>query len=312
MQWYDILAIVLLSLTFLFFFTTFACYFVAFYIGKKKIYKDDEYDIPPGKTYEPYRELMAEWMKEIRTLPHQDIEIVSFDNLKLHGKYFECGKGNTLEIMFHGYRGSAERDLCGGVKRAFALNHNVLIVDQRAACRSDGHTITFGINERRDCMSWLNYVLENFDKDTKIILTGVSMGAATVVMASSMDLPPNVIGVLSDCSYSSQKEVIKKFIKDIKLPPNLAYPFVKLGAKIYGKFNLEEITPIESIKNAKVPLILFHGETDDLVPCYMSKELHEANPKMTHLVTIPNAGHCLCYLVEPELYLDEMRKFFNE
>ena len=312
MQWYDILAIVVLSLTLLFFFITYVCYFVAFFIGKKKIYEKDEYDVPPGKEYEPYRDILATWMKEIRELPHQDIQITSFDNLKLYGTYFECGKGNTLEIMFHGYRGSAERDLCGGVKRAFALNHNVLIVDQRAASRSDGHTITFGINERKDCMSWINYVVENFDKDTKIILTGVSMGAATVIMASEMDLPKNVIGALADCSYSTQEGVIKKFITEIHLPANLAYPFVKLGARIYGRFNLEETTPLKSIKNAKIPILLFHGEEDKMVPCEMSYELHEANKEMTHLVVIPKAGHCLCYLVKPELYLNEMKKFFNE
>jgi pimeloyl-ACP methyl ester carboxylesterase len=213
--------------------------------------------------------------------------------------------------MFHGYRGSAERDLSGGIKRAFALNHNVLLVDQRASSLSDGHTTTFGVNERRDCMSWVKYVVENFPPDTKIILTGVSMGAATVILASELDLAENVIGVLADCSYSSQKEVIQKVIKEMKLPPTIFYPLIKIGAKIFGRFNIEERTPLEAIINAKVPVLLFHGDIDPLVPHEMSIKLHNANKEMTKLVLIPNAGHCLCYLIEPELYLKEMKDFFK-
>ena len=311
MDWYHILIIILLSIALIFFTTTFVCYFITFFVGKKKIYAKDEYDIPFGKAFEPHKDLLIIWQKEMRELPYKQVQITSFDNLKLYGKYFECGKGNILEIMFHGYRGSAERDLSGGIKRAFALNLNVLLVDQRAASLSDGHTISFGINERHDCMSWINYVVNNLDKDTKIILTGVSMGAATVILASEMELPANVIGVLADCSYSSQKNIIKKFIKDMKLPVNIFYPFIKLGAKIYGHFNIEERAPIDAIKNAKVPVLLFHGIDDDIVPHDMSIELNNANPAMSKLVLIPKAGHCLCYLFEPENYLNVMKDFFE-
>lgn len=311
MEWYHILILILAIILFIVLVTSFVCYYITFFIGKKKIYQMDEYDIPPGKPYEPFRELMVLWQKEMRQLPHTKIQIKSFDNLTLHGKYYPCGDSKVTEIMFHGYRGSAERDLSGGIKRAFALNHNVLLVDQRAASNSDGHTITFGVNERRDCMSWLKYFNENFDKDMKIILTGVSMGAATVILASEMDLSDNVIGVLADCSYSSQKDIIKRFITEMKLPPNLFYPFIKIGAKIFGRFNIDERTPLEAIKNAKVPVLLFHGDEDDIVPYEMSIQLHNANKDNSHLILIPKAGHCLCYLIEPELYLKEMKEFFK-
>ena len=207
-------------------------------------------------------------MKEVKNMPYKEACITSFDNLKLYGKYYDCG-GEVIEIMFHGYRGNSLRDLCGGVKRAFAINHNVLLVDQRASSLSDGHVTTFGIKERLDCLSWVNYAVETFGSDVKIILTGVSMGAATVIMASELDLPKNVIGALADCSYTSPKEIIKNTSRWMKLPTFIFYPFVYLGAKIFGKFNLEEASPIEAIKNSKIPIIIFHGTTDKLVPLYM-------------------------------------------
>ena len=213
MQWYDILILIIVITLLIILLTSYICYLMTFYVGKKKIYQIDEYDIPPGEEYAPYKDMMTLWQKEMRELPHENVQITSFDNLTLHGKYYPCGDSKIIEIMFHGYKGSAERDLCGGIKRAFSINHNVLLVDQRAASRSDGHTISFGVNERHDCMSWLKYVTDHFDKDMKVILTGVSMGAATVILASEMELSNNVIGVLADCSYSTQKDVIKKFIK---------------------------------------------------------------------------------------------------
>lgn len=300
-----IIAIVLVALI-LFFLITYICFRLAFYDSRKT--KKEEYDIPPGKIYEPYREQMIGWMKETRNLPHKDISIKSFDGLKLCGKYYEYKPGAPIELMFHGYRGTSERDLCGGVIRCFELERNVLIVDQRASGRSEGHVISFGINERRDCLSWIDYIISEFGPDVKIILTGISMGAATVTMAAGMELPDNVIGILADCGYTSPKEIIKKVIRQIHLPANIMYPFVKLGGRIFGKIDIEEASSIEAMKVCKVPVIFVHGENDDFVPCYMSRENYEACVAPKKIITMPDAGHGLCYMVDKEKYLKEVRE----
>lgn len=312
MEWYHILLIILFLIIFLVLLTSFICFYIVFYISNrnKKPYKEDEYDIPLGDDYLPHKELLISWMKDVRQMSYKEVCITSHDNLKLYGKYYECG-GDIIEIMFHGYRGNSERDLCGGIRRAFALNHNVLLVDQRASMKSDGHITTFGIKERLDCVLWAKHVSETFGKDKKIILTGVSMGAATVIMASALDIPENVIGTLADCSYTSPKEAIKKVIKQIKLPTFIFYPLIYLGAKIYGNFNLEETSPIEAIKNAKVPIIIFHGSTDKLVPAYMGEELYKVNTKTNKLIIIEGAGHCLGYVIKSDLYLNSMKEFFH-
>ena len=310
MEWYEVLILILISLILLFLLTTYICFRIVFYENRRKKVNNDEFEIPPGDIYEPYRDVMINWMKEVRKMEYKKFEIRSFDNLKLVGKYYECGKDNIIEIMFHGYRGKAERDLCGGVQRAFSLNHNVLIVDQRTSGESEGNVISFGINERRDCLAWIDLVNREFN-NPRIILCGISMGASTVLMASDMDLPSNVIGVLADCGYSSQKEIIQKCTKDLKLPPKLLYFFIKLGAKIYGDFDLDEVTPIESFKNSKLPTIFFHGESDDFVPCSMSIDMYNSKKENNKIVTIPNAGHGLCYLVDSDLYIKSLQKFFQ-
>lgn len=290
---------------------SFVCFKMAFHVRTKDKKPAEEFPIPNGEIYETWRETMKKWMIQTRALKHEQFSIKSFDGLTLYAKYYEQNPGAPIEIMFHGYRGNAERDLCGGVQRCFALGHNAFIVDQRACGSSDGNVISFGINEYRDCLGWVDFAVKHFGPEAKFILTGISMGASTVLNAAGQPLPENVVGVLADCGYSSPSEIIKKVIADMKLPANIAYPFVQLGARLFGHFNLDEIAPVDAVKNCKLPVIFFHGEDDDFVPCQMSKQNFDACPSKKRLVTIPGAGHGLCYLVDPELYLQEMRSFFH-
>ena len=300
-----ILAILILLISYI-------CFRIVFYVPRKNEVISDDLPVPDGKIYEPYHDMMRHWIKEARGFDQEHFYIKSFDGLTLHAKYFEYEPGAVTEIMFHGYRGSAERDLSGGIQRCFALGRNVLLVDQRTSCGSEGSVITFGVNEHKDCLSWIDFAIKQFGSDVKLVLTGISMGASTVLMAAGKDLPPNVVGVLADCGFSSAKEIIKKCSRDLKIPANLIYPFIKLGARIYGHFDLEEYTPLEAMKTCKLPIIFFHGEDDAFVPCDMSREVFAACPSPKRLVTIPKAGHGLVYVVDNDLYFKSVVKFFTE
>ena len=289
---------------------SYGCFRMAFY-APPTVQDPDRIDIPEGEIYEVFREQMENWVREARAMPREDCWIRSFDGLKLHGFYYEYAPGAPVELMFHGYRGNAERDLSGGVQRCFALGHSALIVDQRCSGQSEGQVITMGIKEYRDCLSWLDFMKHRFGPEQEIILTGISMGAATVMMAADKGLPENVVGILADCGYNSPKDIIQTIIRNMKIPVWLGYPFVKLGAKIYGHFDLEETSPEESMRNCTVPVIFFHGEADDYVPCRMSKICFDACGGKKKLVTVPNAGHGLSYPVDPEGYITAAREFFH-
>ena len=287
------------------------CYRMAFYAPKREHVQSDIIEIPEGEIYEAFRPAMENWAREVRAMPHEEMTVTSFDGLTLRGKYYEYAPGAPIELMFHGYRGSAERDLSGGVQRCFMLGRSALIVDQRCSGESGGHVITFGVHEHKDCLSWVEFMLKRFGPDVKIILTGISMGASTVLMAAGKELPDNVIGVLADCGYSSAKDIIKVVIKQMGLPPTLCYPFVKLGARVFGGFDLEEFSPMEAVKKAEKPVIFFHGEADDFVPCEMSRRLYDACASRKELVTVPGAGHGLSFPVDQEKYLQALRDFFG-
>lgn len=303
--------LILLAILALILLTAYICFRMAFYVPSHGPVAPDDFTIPPGKIYEPFRAQMVEWMKEVRAMPHEDFFITSFDGLKLHGRFYEYAPGAPIELMFHGYRGSGDRDLCGGVQRCFLLGRSCLIVDQRGSGSSEGNVITFGIKEHRDCLSWVDFLVAHFGKEVKILLTGISMGATTVLMAAGTPLPEQVKGVLADCGFSSAKAIICKVIRQMKLPPKLLYPFVRLGARIFGGFDPESLSAVGALKHATVPVIFFHGRDDDFVPAQMSQENYDACAGKKRLVTVPGAGHGMCYLIDPNGYLQALREFFD-
>ena len=287
------------------------CYRRAFYAPPRKPERSQKINLPVGSIYEPFWEDMKQWAMAMRAMPCEELEITSFDGLRLRGRFYEYAPGAPIELMIHGYRGDAERDMPGGVQRCFKLGRSALVIDQRCAAGSQGRSITFGIKEHRDCLAWVDFMVEHYGKDVKIILTGISMGAATVLMAAGKELPPNVIGVIADCPYSSPKEIIQIVIGKMGLPVKLVYPFVRLGARLYGGFGLESFSPIEAMEQCKVPVIFFHGEDDDFVPCQMSRDMYGVCTARKKLVTVAGAGHGLACLVDPQGYYEALREFFG-
>ena len=121
----------------------------------------------------------------------EEIQITSFDGCKLFGRYYHLRDGAPLEILFHGYRSCSFRDCSGGHLLSRKMGFNALVIDQRAHGKSSGNTITFGVKEHRDCKMWIDYAVRRFGTDCPIMLSGISMGAATVLMAAGLELPEN-------------------------------------------------------------------------------------------------------------------------
>ena len=305
-----VIAIVALAVIALVFAVAYITYRIAFYApSDPKKRKEDIYDIPKSKQYDAEWEKMVRLITEMDALPYERVFITAFDEVRLSGRYYHFADGAPLRIQFHGYRGTAVRDFCGGNEWTRAHGQNTLVVDQRAHGQSGGNTITFGIKERRDCLSWVEYACKRFGADTKIYLSGVSMGAATVLMATELELPKNVLGIVADCPYSSPEEVIKKECKNMGFAPWLAMPFLRLGARVFGGFSIRETTAVEAVKKATVPILLIHGEGDLLVPCEMSEKIYHACASEKQLVTFPEAAHGISYIMHTEAYWKVVEDF---
>ena len=219
--------------------------------------------------------------------------------------------GAPLEIHFHGFKSISVHDFSGGTTKAIRRGHNVLLVDQRAHGKSEGATISFGAKERYDVLSWCEYAVERFGGGVKIVLVGISMGAATVLMASALALPKNVAGIIADCPFSTPDGIVKKVMRDMKLPVPLLVPFVRVGGIIFGGFDILSASPVSAVKATKIPILIIHGEGDKLVPVQMSDELCEAGATVT-LHKFPEAGHGLSFVFDNERYLRTLDDFYKK
>lgn len=276
-------------------------------------YKDRDYlHAPRGKHYETYREDMERIFIALADRPFEQVSIRSENGLTLSGRYYHVRDGAPLDICFHGYRSTPLTDLCCFSELATQLDHNLLLPDQRAHGDSRGRTISFGIKERYDVLSWVGYATKRFGKDTPIFLYGVSMGASTVLMASDLGLPENIKGIIADCPYSSPEKIIRKVSDRMDYPAWLTWPLVILGARIFGGFDICESDAIRSVAGTDVPVLLIHGEADGFVPCEMSGEIYCANPAMVEAHTFPGADHGISYLTDPARYRKIVTDFMQK
>lgn len=275
-------------------------YKVAFYMPKGA--KENGPPKLEGTPYECYKEEIIRLYRQIRDRECEFVRIQSRDGLTLSGRYYHVRDNAPLDIGFHGYRSAAFVDFAGGSEMSFSMGHNLLLVDQRAHGKSEGRTISFGIREREDLLCWAEYAVSRFGADTKILLYGVSMGAATVLMAADLPLPENVKGIVADCPYVSPLDIILHVGRSNPLPQWLIRPFVILGAAVFGGFDLRHTDAVHAVQDTKVPILILHGEADNFVPCSMSEKAALANPELVERHTFPGAGHALSYLSDPERY----------
>ena len=275
-------------------------YHEAFYSPPQK--RASPFDPISGEQYVAVSDRILSASKKLDAIQFEEVWITSKDGLRLYGRYYHLADGAPLQILFHGYRSCALRDCSGGYLLAHKLGFNVLIVDQRAHGKSGGHTITFGIKERFDCLCWVEYACSRFGTEAPIVLSGLSMGAATVLMATELDLPDNVVCVIADSPYSAPSDIIRKVCLDRRYPVKPAYLFLALGALVFGKFNMEQCSAAEAVKYSRLPILLLHGEDDRLVPYQMSRYIQSVSASYTILETFPNSGHGLCYVIDPSRY----------
>lgn len=283
------------------------CYCVTF--RSPNVALDDPYAIPPGKQYENVADKMLEMICALESVAYQQVYITARDGTKLAGRYYHFCDGAPIQLFFHGYRGNAVREFACAYPLAQKLGYNALVIDQRAHGKSGGHVITFGIRERYDCLDWCNHATERFGRNTKLFLTGISMGGATVLMASDLKLPKNVAGIIADCPFASPGKIIRKICRDIKLPCWLTYPFVALGALLFGNFRIWESSAIRSVKKTRIPILLIHGGDDRFVPGDMSRRIYDACRSDKEIAVFPKAGHGLSYLTDPKRYESIVRDF---
>lgn len=247
------------------------------------------------------------------TLPSRQVSLTSYDGLRLNAVLIPAGEpSDKTVIAVHGYHSTGFREYATFIRFYHEMGLNILLPDNRAHGKSEGQYIGFGWLDRVDVQQWIQFVLAEYGKDSKIVLQGVSMGAATVLMASGDQLPEQVRAIVADCPYTSVADQMIHVMETQKLPKEPLLTTTSWLTKAVAGYSFDEASALEQVKKSVTPTIFLTGDADVFVPTSMTHTLYEACPAPKELVVVPGARHAEAHVVDREGYEEKVRKFIKQ
>jgi uncharacterized protein len=249
--------------------------------------------------------------EEFNKLPKEEVEIKSKEGLSLKGTFIEKIKDSKkVIIIVHGYTANYIWSL-QFINMFFSEGFNVLLVDQRSHGTSGGKYATYGYHEKYDLDLWINWARQRVGDDTVIGLHGQSMGGGTVLQYAAIN--KYVKFIIADCPYSDVKQLMKHQFNEIKHVPFLPFKyFLDMRLKVFAKFSMKDVSPINSMKDKEIPIFFIHGSKDNFVPTYMSKDMYEVKKGYKKLLIVEGAVHANAYGTDKEIYEKEVHNFLGE
>lgn len=285
--------------------------YALFYIGICRFPKD-----PPVKTskkMERYSQLISDGGEWFRSRSPENVSISASDGTHLAGLYLKHPHAKGTIIMVHGFRSDPFYDFSCAFEYYYSQGYSLLAVYQRAHGLSGGEYISFGIKERFDCCDWAKYIYDRFGPEHDIFLSGLSMGASTVLMASNTGLPSSVRGIVADCGFTSPYAEFREVLKHkFHLPEHPFIDIAQIFCRIMAGFTFKEYSTVDAMKENSIPVLFIHGEADSFVPPKFTQENYDACSGEKVLVLVPGADHGCSYLVDTERCRKELAEFLEK
>lgn len=284
-----------------------------------KTERDEADYIPDSALYCGMEADLAGCMKNMKNDSSKELSVTSYDGLRLCGRLYEGDADAPVVIFFHGYHGTHMRDGYGMFRFCREHGYRILLVDERAHGKSDGDTITFGIKEMHDCLSWIKMVDNMYTGNAGIIIAGVSMGASAVLMAAGYKggtaIPRSVIAVISDCAFTSVRDIIKSMCQKLHYPVHISYALAWLGALVFGHINIGSpaVASAEAaVSGIRIPVLFIHGSNDSVVPSSMCDRLYNACTAYKEQIMINGSDHAVNALTDYNAYAAAVGEFIKK
>ena len=277
-----------------------------------RIKSDDQIDSPTDMSRPTHRRLinhMNKCAEEFDKLPFEQLEITSFDGLKLHGDLL---RGNPEEVVIcvHGYKSSKSRDFADKYEIYRKRGSTVLFVSDRAHQPSEGRYIGFSELDKYDVASWVDKINEMYD-NPRIYLHGVSMGGATVIHCANMHLK-NLCGIVDDCGFDSIPSIVRAILKEQNHLPYFPIGYsAAVVTKLKSGIDFYNTNGEKCVEESDVPIVFIHGREDHYVPCYMSLRLFGRCRKGKEMLLVEDCGHAAAYMCDPEGYTRVVNKLLD-
>ncbi|MBC5647722.1 alpha/beta hydrolase [Christensenella tenuis] len=278
---------------------------------KEKVFKTNANKSADGMANKKTeKELANEWLNTQEFTMHSQC---SQDGLRLVARELASERPSHLwAVCIHGFSGN-------GLKLGLAAKHwheqgwNVLLPDLRGSGGSEGDYYGMGWLDRHDIIGWIRGTILGKDPEAQIVLHGVSMGAATVMMATGEPLPENVRAAVEDCGYTDVWEEFTIQLKKVFGLPQFPIMHIANGmAKRRAGYSFQEASSVRQVKKSKTPTLFIHGDADTFVPFFMLDEVYEAAACEKEKLVVHGAQHGESVQLEPQRYWDAVHAFVGK
>lgn len=289
--------------------------FVSEYLFKIIIYRQknssSQKDIDAVASWYRHYPIAKEGRRWLEGMPYINVYIKSFDGLRLYGALLE-NYSDKIVICVHGFTGSGKKDFASLAQAYYKNGYNVLLVDNRAHGQSEGKYVGFGVLDRLDLRNWVKYVINRFGSNVQIFLHGISMGAATVLMASSI-MPKNVRGIIADCGFTSVYEIFEYVLKrDYHLPKFPIIYLTNIMSKIRAGYGYKDVNTTAEIARSDIPILFIHGENDEFVPLWMTMKNYSHCKAYKELFIVRESEHAESHYIDKKGYERRILTFIEK
>lgn len=218
---------------------------------------------------------------------------------------------NRVAVLCHGYT-SGKIVMSGYAGILMDLGFTCVMYDHR----NHGDNVktvntTMGYYERKDLVTVLDWVYEKFGKDARVITYGESMGSAIVL--SNLEIDDRPVLTIADCGYSDLTDLFRYLLKGVyHMPIWPILPIAGVILKIWGHFDMKDVSPRKGVIKTKVPILFCHGDSDSFIPKEMSVEMSKLGDGVRQLYLCKGANHAQSFSLEPEEYRKVVTEFINK
>ena len=298
MIWYWIVLIVLAVLC-----VFYVCAGYAFFcfVCKPKREASASLDGKGGRSLNAYRPFIQEKALQNSKLPHKMVSISAYDGMILRAKFYPNRLSDRFLILVHGYHSSVAWDFAASFEMYYRAGYSILALENRGH-GSEGEYIGYGVLEQHDVRSWMDWIVSEYGNEVRIALSGVSMGAATVLLTSCNYPIPQLKCVIEDCGYSNLTRQIMNMVWERKVPPVWLTASASLWCKLKAGYFFSEASPEKVLPKSQIPTLFLHGMKDNMVPFYMLDRAYAACSAPKEKAVFEDAIHGEASFREPERY----------
>ncbi|MBQ6466097.1 MAG: alpha/beta hydrolase [Oscillospiraceae bacterium] len=219
------------------------------------------------------------------------------------------GERRRVAIISHGHTVNRWSSMKYG-RLFYRAGFSLVVYDQRYFGQSTGDHCTLGQEESLDLAGIIRLARRRFGEDCLLALHGESMGAATALLALRYETPDLVV---ADCPFADSELLFGQwFRKNLHIPPGPVLALLELKAKLRFGYDVRGVSPIAAVRETDVPICLFHGRADELIPFSHSEQLCAAcRNEKSELHLVEGAGHARSIAVDPAAYERTLRAFLK-